>query len=328
MRQVKEKEAVMPAEVESGFYNGEFGVPWHNLGERVEGAQSAQEALTLARLDFEVEMQPIYLADGSTVENFRASVRSTDGKALGVLGNRYVPAQNVEVLSFLDSLIGEGQAVYDSAWSLRGGRTVALSARLTDMVQMPEGEEVETYLTATTTHDGKGQIRFIVSPIRVVCMNTLNLATDNARFVWARKHTRFALSDENLELAREALELATVYQTWLGETARTLIDQTFTANAFEQLARQLFLRDEELWDAELPNGLRGDNVEALVTLWNDSDNLDNIRGTKWGALNAVAEFADYRTRYVGANAEDNRAVGVLVGRSSELKTRAYDLLVA
>ena len=122
----------MAAEVETGVYNIQRGVPWHSLGVPNEGFFVAAELLAAAGLDWTVDKQALYIigADGSQVlvpDNY-AVVRGTDGKPLGVVGNRYVPAQNAQVLAFMDELVGSGQALYDTAWSLRGGKTVAITA--------------------------------------------------------------------------------------------------------------------------------------------------------------------------------------------------------
>lgn len=317
----------MPAEVETGAYNGERGLPWHGLGTSVTGYSTAADILRVAQLDWEVERQPIFLANGIEVPDKAAIVRLTDSKPLGVIGNRYVPAQNVEVLTFLDELIGEGQATYDSAWSLRGGKTVAVSAELTNRINIGEGEDVRTFLTASTSHDGNGQIRFTVSPVRVVCMNTLAMATARAKFTWTRKHTTNALSRENMSIVRDALGIAGAYQEWLEETAAELLALECSGNRFEQLARQLLLPDEAIWEAEL-EGQQAKRVEDLITLWSTSANLENIRNTRWGALNAVAEYADHHARYSGKHAVDNRTKSILIGRAAEMKGRAYELLVA
>ena len=314
----------MAAEVETGVFNIERGVPWHGLGTPNEGFFIASELLHAAGLDWEVSKQPIY-TDICEIRDHFAVVRSTDLKPLGIVGNRYVPAQNADVLSFMDNIIGSGQAVYDTAWSLRGGKTVAITAELNQVGSLPNDEAIRTFITAANNHDGSGKIRLMVTPIRVVCMNTLAMATKAAKVTWERKHTMNALSETAVNEAREALQLATVYQQWIEDTAAELMVQAFPKKSFLQLASDLLISDAEAITAQEAN-----KVDELAALYVNSPNLANIRGTKWGALNAVAEYVDYSGRYRKTSADvlDKRAESLMQGRGVDIKTKALELLQA
>jgi phage/plasmid-like protein (TIGR03299 family) len=325
----------MAAEVETGVYNIQRGVPWHSLGVPNEGFFVAAELLAAAGLDWTVDKQALYIigADGSQVlvpDNY-AVVRGTDGKPLGVVGNRYVPAQNAQVLAFMDELVGSGQALYDTAWSLRGGKTVAITAELNQHRGVLTGdEEVKTYITAANNHDGSGKIRLIVTPVRTVCMNTLAMATNAAKYTWERKHTMNWGSEANISEAREVLQLAQAYQSFIDATAAELIGQAFNKKSFEKLAGELLVADFDSKKHDEWTGQEQSKVEELLAVRVNSPNLANIRGTKWGALNAVAEWSDYSGRYrkTGTDVLDKRAESIMLGRGVDLKTRALELLRA
>lgn len=316
----------MPAEVESGFYNVERGVPWHKQGTAFPGFLTAAEVLEAAGLDWTVSLRNIYAdaTDGGQVfiPNQSAVVRDTDDHPYGIVGRLYEPAQNADVLSFLDGMIGLGEAVYDSAWSLHEGRTTAISTMLPSITPV-EGEEIRMYLTAANTHGGFGAIKFIVSPVRVVCMNTLAMAISGAKYTWSRKHTSTALNEESMAAAREALGIAGVYAARIDEVAKDLLGQVFTPQMMGRLAKKL------AFDGETdPSKAQLLMAADMVDLWKHSPNLENVRKTKWGALNAVAEFADYHTRYVGKSAQDNRTESILYGNAAIMKTVALDWLTA
>ena len=143
----------MAANVENMFYVRE--VPWHGLGTRVEEALTSADALRLAGLDWRVEQKPIQVCGGNQIENFKANIRSTDGKVLGVVSDRYQIVQNVEAFDFTDELIG-GDVRYETAGSLQEGRKVWMLAKMptTKIV----GDDVEPYLCFSNTHDGSGEI--------------------------------------------------------------------------------------------------------------------------------------------------------------------------
>lgn len=315
----------MAHEVESGVYNVERGVPWHTLGTQNEGFMFAHELLCLAGLDFTVSKQPLFTAWSQVPDHF-AIVRDNDQKTLGVVGSRYVPVQNAQVLSFMDNIVGSGQAIYDTAWSLRGGRTVAITAELNQVGVLPNDEEIRTYLTASNNHDGSGKVKLFVTPVRTVCKNTLAMATQAATLTWERKHTTNALSEDAIGEAREALALAVKYQQFIEDTAAELMVQAFGKDDFITLANKLLVAD-----IEEQTGQEKTKVEELLALWVNSPNLENIRRTKWGALNAVAEWTDYSGRYrksEGASLDDKRAESLLVGRGVALKTKTLELLRA
>ena len=161
----------MPALVESMMYVREK--PWHGLGTQVEEAPTSAEALRMAGLDWNVVQRNIQVCGGAKIQNYKANIRDSDGTVLGVVTDRYKIVQNAEAFEFTDSLIG-GEVRYETAGSLNGGRKIWLLAKLpeTEIV----GDKTEPYLCFTNTHDGSGAIRVCMTPIRVVCNNTLNLA--------------------------------------------------------------------------------------------------------------------------------------------------------
>lgn len=195
----------MSALVESLFYVREK--PWHGQGIRVDEAPSSEEAIRLAGLNWEVQQQPIYLADGTQIKGNYANVRSSDGKALGIVGDRYKIVQNTDAFAFTDALLGEG-VKYETAGSLKDGKVIWLLARMPESIEIL-GDKVDPYMVFTNTHDGSGAVRVCMTPVRVVCNNTLNAAMRGARRVWSARHTGSVTN--KLDDARETLRFANQY---------------------------------------------------------------------------------------------------------------------
>ena len=158
----------MAALVESMMYVREK--PWHGLGTEVQEAPTSRDALRLAGLDWTVEQKPIQL-EGIEIPGYKANVRSTDDRVLGVVSDRYRIVQNQKAFEFTDSIIG-GDVRYETAGSLNGGKKIWLLAKLPETEIA--GDETEPYMCFTNTHDGSGAIRVCMTPIRVVCNNTLS----------------------------------------------------------------------------------------------------------------------------------------------------------
>ena len=166
----------MAANIETMFYTREK--PWHGLGVRVSEAPESAEALRLAGLDWEVDQEPIFTEENVLIPGYKANIRNTDRRVLGVVTDRYKVIQNTEAFSFTDALLGEGVR-YETAGSLQGGRKIWLLARL-PKEYIISGDRISPYLVFSNTHDGSGSVKVAITPIRVVCNNTLNLALSTA----------------------------------------------------------------------------------------------------------------------------------------------------
>lgn len=159
----------MSAEVETMFYTRQK--PWHGLGTMVTEAPDSKSALELAGLNWTVIQKPIKTQDGLLIPGFKANMRNTDNQVLGVVTDRYKVVQNQDAFAFTDKLLGEG-VTYETAGSLREGHRTWLLAKLPQRYII-SGDEMTPYLVFMNSHDGTGAIKAAMTPIRVVCMNTL-----------------------------------------------------------------------------------------------------------------------------------------------------------
>jgi len=269
----------MAHEVESMFSYRE--VPWHGLGTVVQEAPDAETALRLAGLDWEVRSEPIQLQDGTPVPGWRANVRSSDGAVLGVVSEDYRIVQNREAFAWVDALLGGGVR-FETAGSLRGGRRVFLCTRLAEAFQLA-GDPADCFLSFSTAHDGSGAVQAVVSPVRVVCMNTLNLATRQAVRSWRVRHT--ATVHDRLEEARRALALTQGYLAHLAAEAEALLAVPISTADWVRLCDHLLPPPEPDHTESERQAVQRMALQASLY---HVDDLANIRHTAWGALNAVA----------------------------------------
>lgn len=212
----------MSANVETMFYVREN--PWHGLGTKVNEAPGSREALIIAGLNWNVLQEPIYTETEEFIEGYKANVRDSDRKVLGVVTDRYKVIQNQEAFAFTDALLGEGVR-YETAGSLQGGKRVWLLAYMPHEYII-SGERISPYLVFTNTHDGSGAIKAALTPIRVVCQNTLNLALSTAKRSWSMIHTGNIKG--KLQEARNTLILAETYMDSLGREFEELRKKKLT----------------------------------------------------------------------------------------------------
>lgn len=200
----------MVANVESMFYVRE--VPWHGLGKKVENALCSEEALKEAGLDWRVIQRSLLTDTLMEVPGFKANIRETDQQLLGIVTDRYSIIQNHEAFAFTDELLGEGVR-FETAGSLQNGRKVWLLAKLPESYII-SGDRISPYMVFSNSHDGSGSIKVAMTPIRIVCQNTLNLALRNAKRMWTTIHTGDMKS--KLDEAKKTLLLAEYYMDRFG----------------------------------------------------------------------------------------------------------------
>lgn len=270
----------MAALVESMVYTREK--PWHGLGTKVEEAPTSADALHLAGLDWRVEQKNIQLCGGSKVPGYKANVRSTDGKVLGVVSDRYRIVQNADAFEFTDSIIG-GDVRYETAGSLNGGKKIWLLAKLPETEIA--GDKTEPYLCFSNTHDGSGAVRVCMTPIRVVCNNTLNLALDSAKRAWSVRHTGSLQS--KMHEARACLRMANTYMGALAEKADRMANTAITRDQLNRILDELFPVDEHSTEREKQN-IKKLRDEYMVCYF--APDLVKFRDTAWGAYNAMSDM--------------------------------------
>lgn len=272
----------MPAAVETMFYTREK--PWHGLGTMVQEAPTSADALRLAGLDWTVDQYPVF-ADGNLIPGYKANIRSSDKKALGIVSDRYKVVQNVDAFSFTDNIIG-GDVHYETAGSLLGGKKVWLLAKMPD--RLIAGDKTEPYMCFTNTHDGTGAVRVCMTPIRVVCNNTLNLALESAQRAWSVRHVG-NISAKLVE-AQQCLELADNYMNELETKAYQMANTTVSDDRLREILDQLFPSADDMSDLQKKNVQK--MKDQYYVCWFSPDLL-KFKNTAWGAVNAMSDLVTH-----------------------------------
>ena len=275
----------MPSNVETMFYTRKK--PWHGLGKMVMEAPTSKEALALAGLDWQVIQKPIETVDGIPIPGFKANTRDIDEKVLGVVTDRYKVVQNEEAFSFTDELLGEG-VTYETAGSLQEGRRSWILARLPQRYII-SGEEVTPYLVFMNSHDGTGAIKAAMTPIRVVCNNTLNLALKNAKRIWSTNHT--GNISEKLDDARDTLLYANFYMAELGKAIDNLNRMKLTDRQVYEYIDALFPLFENPTKQQRKNLMQ--IKEEVKTRYFDAPDLQHVGKNAYRFINAVSDFATH-----------------------------------
>ena len=272
----------MPANVETMFSVRE--TPWHGLGTIVQEAPTSADALHLAGLDWKVIQKLVY-TDGSAIPNYKANVRDSDNSVLGIVTDRYQIVQNTDAFDFTDNLIGNGVR-YETAGSLRGGKTIWLLAKMPE--QKILGDKFDPYICFSNSHDGTGAIKVCMTPVRVVCNNTLNVALRNAQRQWSCKH--IGDISTKLEEARHTLLRAHDYMEGLAKEADKLANTKISDEEIQKVLDELFPLGKDASDRQKANVQKA--KDEIMVCYLAPDILKFI-GTKYGFMNAVSDWCGH-----------------------------------
>lgn len=287
----------MPANVETMF--SVRRVPWHGLGTIVENAVSSKEAIELAGLNWIVESNPIFDMNGKVIEGYKANTRDIDKLVLGLVTDKYQIVQNSEAFDFADILLGEG-VTYETAGSLKNGRVIWLLAKMPDRYIL--GDKFDPYMCFCNSHDGTGAIKICMTPIRVECNNTLNLAFQKTTRSWSTKH----MGDIKTKMseARHTLQLANDYLDTLAINADILANEKMTTNEMMDILDEMFPVSEEMSERK-KNNIKEVKDDIMVCVF--APDLAKFANTKWAFVNGVSDFVGHAApaRLTNTYAENN-----------------------
>lgn len=309
----------MAAVVETMFYTREK--PWHGLGTMVMEAPDSKHALELAGLNWSVFQKELTTVDGIPVPGFKANLRDMDNRVLGVVTDRYKVIQNNQAFSFTDALLGEGVR-YETAGSLQNGRRTWILAKLPQKYII-SGDEITPYLVFMNSHDGTGAIKAAMTPIRVVCQNTLNLALSTAKRSWSTNHVGDIQG--KLEDAKYTLLYADKYMAELGKVIDQLNQQKLSDRKVYEYIDALFPLVDNASEQQKKNLYR--MKEEVKVRYFDAPDLAHVGKNAYRFVNAVSDFATHaKPLRERANYRENLFAKTVDGNA--MIDKAFDLVKA
>jgi len=285
---------------------------WHGLGTVFDVEKNTKEMLEAANLnDWNVRLEDLEIPSTLTSDkSYQYVVRTnptdkTQTDVLGIVGERYNVLQNEDLFSFGDNIL-DGGGRWETAGSIKGGRVVFGSLALErETVLDPSGvaDKVKTYLLINTSHDGSVAIQASITPVRVVCANTLNVALNNTnrkdgvKQSFKIRHTQTA--NGKVQIARDTLGLANKYMDQFDKMAHAMIAKEISAQDFNNIILTAYPKPDK-------------DTKGAVTKWKNKVDVINdiytgeynsmISGNAWGAFNALTERLDwYRSARGGSN---------------------------
>jgi phage/plasmid-like protein (TIGR03299 family) len=297
---------------------------WHGLGTVLDFAPDSATAMESAHLNWNVRLDKLRTVEGVDVPEHFATVREDTADVLGVVSRKYAVVQNRDAFDFLDGLLQDGVLKYESAGALKGGRTVWALARMPGFDTIADGDDSARYVLFTTSHDGTGAIHAIPTAVRVVCNNTLRIATAGLKGI---RHTGDV--DAKLRYARQYLSQFDKAFTLYRDNARLLASRELAADKAKDYIAKLFPEVPELGRART---IRENAVNQIRRNYRaPRQQLDSIKDTWWSLYNSVSEYIDHQSNWRGATAHDraeNRMISNMDGTGADFKSEAFDVALA
>ena len=304
----------MSHEIETMAYAGE--TPWHSLGTKVEPNLMPAEMCAVAGVDWEVEKKPLFYVDENNVQHHapgkQALIRSSDNTVLDMVGDDWNPLQNRDAFEFFGDFVSSGDMEMHTAGSLMGGRRVWALAKVNDSFEVFKDDVIDQFLLFSNPHTYGMTIDVRMTPIRVVCNNTLtlSLASQSSRMVKVNHRRVFDADLVKATLGVAAEKLATYKEaaTFLGskkyktETLMQYFDRAFPLYSNKNHKEKKYSRNAKL-ASEIVYTQPGAEFGA---------------GTWWQAFNAVT----YMTDHIVGRSDDTRMASSWFGSGKKLKENA------
>jgi phage/plasmid-like protein (TIGR03299 family) len=293
------------------MFSGSNTVPWHGLGTVIEGRADSQRALTLARLDWEVENRPIYTADMQEIPKHRALTRTDDGSVLGIVGAKYGAFQNRSLAEIAESIVSTGEACFETAGSLFSGQIVWFLLKIGERT-LCNGEDHKQYVLASNGHAGRARVSFSLVDTRVVCWNTYSAARAEGGAGFSVTHTAKVM--DRVETAIKIMRWSHEGTESLFRSYEMLIDKSFTLDQAQRLLSQQIMPKESQ-----------ENIDQVLELYRNG--AGNSGKTAYDLFNGVTDWLDhYETK--NQRAAELRMERVTIGREADLKQHTLNTLLA
>ena len=346
--------------------NGLKARAWHRLGTVYDRPLTVKEALHGCRADYKVALQPLAMItpdikremdygsvmalqiNKAIVPKWMATMRLDTHDILGIVSEDYGIVQNEDAFKFIDMLVtgkmadAEHTPVIETAGVLGIGERVFVTAKFPEDIILDNkgNDRVEMYIVFTTSHDGKGAVNCLVTPVRVVCNNTLNLAMKNYSGKLSLRHSRNVMDRldlrkaENAEFAHKTLGMYDVYKNSLEAEFKHLQNIKLADQDLIRILAEVTYEDEDLnifrKSKDVFNGeIRKSAIDRLIRMCDVVESgIGQDSNDKRSAMWLINGITSYYQNYAHYKSEETKFDNIQGGTVSKKVQRAYDLVTS
>ena len=326
-------ELTMNGEIAEMAYVGQE--PWHGLGQKLEENASIEEWQKAAGMDWTIQSNPVLYSDNFQEASYNRTLnsahrtfggqnvlfRSDTGKPLSIVSDRYKAVQPKEVLEFFRDLVDENGFKIHTAGTLFGGKRMWALAETGKFGEVTKDDAIGGFLLLSTSCDRSLSTTARFTTVRVVCNNTLGMATAKGDNCVSFSH----IQKFNHELVKEKLGKSVEAFGAFMEMSQFLQKQKLQEFQASEFIKRLVLNPVEEADPEY-DFTKHRTYKKIMSLYKgEAMGADLVGNTRWGFLNAITEYYDH---HHPARSQDARLNNAWFGRGDEIKNRAVMLLTA
>lgn len=311
----------MAADIESIAWTNE--VPWHGFGTKVRRDLSPGEMQIAADLDWQVEKVRLQYEHEQSVRDTKqfALIRSSDGTMLDIVkSDNWEPVQNDAAFEFFDRFVSLNRMTMDVAGSLRDGKFVFVLAKMNQnfVIGSTNEDRTDGYLLFTNPHQYGHAVDIRLTPIRVVCMNTLSLALSTASKATVKySHRRKFDIEAAQSVFKESLWTFTNY----GDMARFLAIKRYDNHSLQRYFDECFPYVPNMHTRRPVTGQSSANAKRALEVVESQPGAEYATGTWWNAVNAVTYLTDHKV----GNSAETRLHSAWYGKGERRKRQALEL---
>ena len=311
----------MSAELETIAWTG--NTPWHGLGTQVPRDLSPEEMQQAAQLDWDVEKIPLIYKFKELqfdTEQF-ALVRSSDGEMLDVVkSDNWTPVQNSQAFEFFERFVRHNRMSMEVAGSLRDGKFVFVLAKMNQSFEVGRGhhDQTDAYLLFTNPHQYGHAVDIRLTPVRVVCMNTLQLALSEASDAMMKFNHRHEFDVGSAQ---------SLFERFLGrfgdyqDQVQFLAHRSYSEETLRQYFDRCFPYKPNMHTRSPKRSRRSANAKLALKIIDTQPGAEYSPGTWWNALNAVTFLTDHEL----GRSNETRLQSAWYGIGQQRKRKALDL---
>lgn len=308
----------MSHEVETMAYAG--AVPWHGLGEKVSNELSPMQMMQKAGCDWKVRKVPSFVRFGG--EKIRtgteALIRESDNSVLSPsVGQNWEPIQNDEAFNFFNEFCLAGDMEMHTAGSLKDGKIVFVLAKIKESFDVLGKDQVDNYMLFSNPHIYGKSANVRMTPVRVVCQNTLNMSMNMESVNEAVINHRRAF---NPDVVKESMGLAHEKFEQYRDAANFLATKRYTQDNLITFLNTVFPAANTKRKVVTESKDLSTTAKKTLEVMDTQPGAELFPGTFWNALNAVTYMTDHQ---LGRTA-DARMTSAWFGNNQARKLRAVN----
>lgn len=270
------------------------------VGLDLTNANTYDEALEMAGLDYTATKVPLFLEDGTEVKNYFGTAKSDDpGFVLGVVGNQYSCVGNRDAFAVAEEIVEEGYARYEVGGPSLGSKNKVDYAKSFLVLRGDDfdikDDTFNSFVVFNNSFDGSTGVQYQVICQRVLCLNGMVrfLGGKQSQLKINIQHSKTA--NEKIQIARNIVMQRQKEIELVKKEAEIFINQGFTRAQFEKEIIPLVLKEKKIIEGEKERERGQERIENMVAQLMTAYNADDVQNYSNSAYRVILALSDWET---------------------------------